>query len=202
MGSTVPEIWFYVLWLIGAYLLGSVSPGDVVAKTAGVDIRTVGTRNPGAANIYTEVGPWQGIAVFVLDTATGAVATFPLYLLAVPAWIRLLAVMAVLGGHIFPLYWRFKGGIGGAVSMGTSLGLLPLGALIAAPVTALVLGLTRNAIYAVWSFFGVTLVAGGVLHKDLVGVVGVLLAITIPTIKWLLQHHIRHIADLRKTLGI
>ena len=75
------DIAIIVVWTIASYLLGVVPFGDIVARIAGVDIRSVGTRNPGAANVYREIGPKHGIAVFALDVAKGVVATAPMLLI-------------------------------------------------------------------------------------------------------------------------
>lgn len=200
--SDIQTPWFYALWILGAYLLASLSPGDLVSRAAGVNIRALGTGNPGAVNIYNTIGPKFGFTVLILDVMTGAAATVPLYLLEFPGWAKLLAVAAALAGHIFPIFWRFNGGAGGAVGMGTAFGLLPLGALVAAAVTGIALILTRTPIYSVWLFFGVTLLAGWLLHQDVIGVIGVLLAAVAPTIKFLFQSHIKSIAALKRTLGI
>lgn len=194
------KTWFYAVWLVGAYLLGSLSAGDLVTRAAGVNIRTLGDGNPGTVNVYREVDPRYGIVVLVLDVATGTAATLPLYFLHVPTWMRLLGVVAVLVGHIFPLFWRFSGGAGGAVGMGATFGLLPLGALIATPVAALALALARTPIFSVWLFFGVTLLAGGMLHRDAIGVVAVLLAMTVPTTKFLFQRRVKSLSGLKKAL--
>lgn len=196
------EFWFALLWCGGAYLLGSLSAGDLVARSVGVDIRTLGTGNPGAVNIYKEIGPRWGVAVLALDVGTGAIATVPLYALGYPHWMRLLAVAAVLSGHMFPVFWRFSGGTGGAVAMGTTFGLLPLGALAAALGTGAALLLTRTPVYSVWLFFVVTLMVGGTLHRDPMAVLSVLLAMIASTIKFLSQSQIRSVSDLRKALNL
>ena len=54
------EPWFYAVWAIGAYVLGSISIGDIVARAKGVNIRALGTGNPGAANIIREIGKRYG----------------------------------------------------------------------------------------------------------------------------------------------
>ena len=169
---------------------------------AGVNIRRLGDGNPGTVNIYREVGPIYGIAVLALDVATGAAATLPLYILDSPMWLRVLAVVAVLGGHIFPVFWKFSGGAGGAVGMGATFGLMPLGALIAAPVTILAIALVRTPIFSVWLFFGVTLLAGGILHRDPASVGAVLLAMAVPTMKFLVQRRINSVAALKRALGL
>ena len=54
------DVWFTILWSLGAYLVGSLSVGDLVSRAAGVKIREVGTGNPGAANVWREIGPRYG----------------------------------------------------------------------------------------------------------------------------------------------
>ena len=109
---SVSEPVFYVAWAVGAYLLGSLSIGDLVARAAGVEIRALGTGNPGAANMFREMGPKFGVSVFLLDIAKGAAATVPIYLLGLSTSASLLAVASVLTGHMFPVFWGFRGGTG------------------------------------------------------------------------------------------
>jgi glycerol-3-phosphate acyltransferase PlsY len=187
----VQEPWFYALWTAGAYLLGSISTGDVVARIAGADIRALGTGNPGTANIYREVGRAQGVAVFALDFTKGAVATVPLYLLGLPTWTGLMATAAVITGHLFPILWRLRGGTGLVVAMGASAGLLPAGALAGATATALAAAVIKDLGYAGAVFFVVAALVGGVVHQDAVGVIGVLLAGTAIFIKARVQYHHR-----------
>ena len=109
------DILIVIVWIIASYLLGTVSFGDIVARIAGVDIRAHGTKNPGAANIYREIGPKYGIAVFALDVAKGAAATAPLLALDLPSWAPLAAALAVVlswesprpNGAFCPLSARF-----------------------------------------------------------------------------------------------
>ena len=182
------EPWLYVPWTIGAYLLGSLSAGDLVARTAGVKIRTVGTGNPGAANIYREIGRGHGIAVLVLDVLKGAAATAPLLLLDEPTWARVLAGGGLLLGHFFPVFWRYHGSTGLATGMGVTTGLVPLGAFIATPVAALTVYLTRKAGYAGLVFFAVTVPMGGLLHRDVVGALAVLAVATTILVRARLQY--------------
>ena len=169
------EPWFYVLWAAGAYVLGSISAGYVVARAAGVDISRVGTGNPGAANIFREIGPAYGAAVFAIDITKGAAATVPLLLMGLSAWGALAATGALLAGQFRPFLWRFPGSTGMAAGMGATLGLLPAGALIAvAPSVAFVL-LSRNVAYTGVLFFIVTAAAGWLVHEDAIGALAVLL---------------------------
>ena len=126
-----------VLPAAGAYLLGSVPFGVLVARTRGVDLRAVGSRNIGATNVGRSLGrPW-GVLVFLLDTAKGLVPTLvaSLIITAAPAGagmseatrnicILLVGVSAVLG-HNYSVFLRFAGGKGVATSLGVALGVYP-----------------------------------------------------------------------------
>ena len=180
--------WFYLLWVAGAYLLGTVSVGDLVARAKGVDIRSLGTGNPGAANIYREIGPAFGVSVFLLDVGKGTAATLPLFLLGLHSWVAALGMAAVLAGHIFPLPWRSVGGTGMAVVMGTTAGLLPAGALIAVGPSLLAITLSRNAGYTGAVFFAVSIVAGWLVDRDWTAALAVVLGAGAVLLKSIVQY--------------
>ncbi|MSQ40516.1 MAG: hypothetical protein EXR55_02415 [Dehalococcoidia bacterium] len=169
------DVWFAILWSLGAYLVGSLSFGDLVARVAGVKIRTVGTGNPGAANVWREIGPRYGIAVMVLDVVKGALVTLPLYFLDVPLWTKGLATGAALLGHFFPVFWRFRGGTGMAAGMGAATGFLPLGSLVGLVSGVAILGITRNTGYSGGAYFVAMVVAGALLDRSLPGAIAVML---------------------------
>ncbi len=159
--------WVYALWGVGAYLIGSVPIGDVVTRRAGAPIRELGTGNPGAANVFREVGPVYAAAVLLLDLAKGLAVTLPVYLLDLQAWAALTGTAGVLAGHFFPLFRRFQGGTGMVTAMGAAFGLIPAGALIAAPFTLIFLRLWKNAAYAGALFFALAALAGWMIHQDI-----------------------------------
>src|SRR6267142_1782977 len=104
-----------------AYLLGSIPFGLILAKLFGRgDVRKEGSGNIGATNVSRVAGPLAGILTLLLDGAKGAVAV-------------LVAGLAALVGHCFPVWLRFKGGKGVATAAGVYLALCPpafLGGLI------------------------------------------------------------------------
>ena len=182
------EPWAYALWAIGAYLVGSIPAGDVVARVKRVDIRSAGTGNPGAANVYREVGPVYGVAVFSFDCAKGAAATLPLFLIGAPTPAAAIAMAAVLAGHFFPAPWRSIGGTGMVVAMGSTLGLLPAGAMIAAVPSVLCICLTRSSGFTGGLFFTIAIVSGWLVHRDEVAAVAVLLGAVAVSLKALVQY--------------
>jgi glycerol-3-phosphate acyltransferase PlsY len=124
--------------LAGAYLVGSIPFGLLVARCRGVDIRRCGSGNVGATNVGRVLGFRWGLLVFLLDLGKGAASTVGAGLLldwpvdpsrAIGSLQRdvvwLAAGLACVLGSIAPLYLRFRGGKGVAASLGAVLGIYP-----------------------------------------------------------------------------
>ncbi len=115
------------------YLIGSLPFGYLVAKSKGVDIFAVGSRNPGATNVKRCVGRKAGNLVFALDAVKGFVATFwPLLVFGVSYVYPLIGLVFAVVGHSFSLFTRFRGGKGVATMLGGVVALMPWAALIGA----------------------------------------------------------------------
>jgi glycerol-3-phosphate acyltransferase PlsY len=115
------------LAITAAYLLGAVPFGLLIARSRGIDIRQVGSRNIGATNVMRSVGkPW-GILTFMLDALKGLLPTvlFPCWSGSPAGWLGIACALAAILGHNFPVYLKFKGGKGVATSAGALLGLAP-----------------------------------------------------------------------------
>ena len=118
-----------------AYLLGSIPFGLILGKMFGAaDVRKEGSGNIGATNVARVAGPLAGVLTLVLDAAKGA-ATVLLagrYSNDSATWM-MIAGLAALVGHCFPVWLKFKGGKGVATAAGVYLALCPaafLGGLI------------------------------------------------------------------------
>ena len=108
------------------YLIGSISFAVIISRMKGVDIRKVGSKNPGAANVLREVGKPYGIIVWILDTAKGALAMFISHrLFHSHLFFVALVGIAVVLGHCWPIFLKFRGGKGVSTSGGVFLYLLP-----------------------------------------------------------------------------
>lgn len=118
-----------------AYLLGSVVGSLLLGKLRGVDIRTLGSGNPGATNMLRTQGRVAALAVLVIDLGKGWVATGVVAAAAIPGLppaapdMRALGLMvcglAVILGHVYPLWYGFRGGKGFATFLGAVLGINP-----------------------------------------------------------------------------
>ena len=134
------DITGYIITAIVGYLLGSIPTGFLVAKARGVDIRTVGSKNMGATNVFRTLGTGPGILVLFVDAAKGFIASAcaadgVLNVLHVsnpdPQINHLVGGIAAVLGHNYTCWLNFKGGKGIATTTGVFLALAPVGVSIA-----------------------------------------------------------------------
>jgi acyl phosphate:glycerol-3-phosphate acyltransferase len=139
---------FFIL-LVGAYLLGSIPFGLVVARAmGGPDPRGAGSGNIGAANLYRLLGRNAGAFTLFGDVMKGAVPVFlaRFGLEGLGAWHEagVAAVgLAAVCGHIWPIFLRFQGGKAVATSFGVILVLSPLAAAVLTALYAMVFSVWR-----------------------------------------------------------
>lgn len=112
-----------------AYLLGSIPFSYLAGRAKGIDLRTVGSGNLGAANAFRALGRGTGIAVLVADVLKGVVAVVIARLITDDPW-PAIAAGAAMAGHVFPVWLRFRGGKGVAVGGGAVIALMPLASVI------------------------------------------------------------------------
>ncbi|NMR24490.1 glycerol-3-phosphate 1-O-acyltransferase PlsY [Pseudoalteromonas sp. NEC-BIFX-2020_015] len=114
-----------VLMLVLAYLLGSISSAILVSRLFKLpDPRTHGSNNPGATNVYRLGGALPACLVLVFDILKGTIPVWGAYFLQLdPLTLGLIGVAACLG-HMYPVFFHFKGGKAVATAFGT---LLPIG---------------------------------------------------------------------------
>ncbi|MCX7125352.1 MAG: glycerol-3-phosphate 1-O-acyltransferase PlsY [Gammaproteobacteria bacterium] len=124
-----------------AYLLGSVSCSILICKVLKKpDPRTAGSGNAGATNVLRLLGKKEAACVLVGDVLKGLIAVAIGQLLHVYGFMLGLVGLAAVVGHVFPLYFGFKGGKGVATAIGATLGLsLISGVLMAAAWVAVAL---------------------------------------------------------------
>ena len=149
------ELAAYILVAFAAYLLGSIPTGYLVARAKGVDIRTVGSGNIGATNVFRILGKPAGIFVLLADVLKGWlavwVAAFWLMKILMPpdslerslgTGAIMAALFAVLG-HNYTCWLHFKGGKGIATTAGVYFALAPVAVGIALAVWIVIFVLTR-----------------------------------------------------------
>lgn len=131
------------LLVFGAYMLGAIPFGVLVAKRRGVDIRAQGSGNTGATNVARVIGLGPGLLVLALDAAKGALAVIAVrYYVGVPQVVAL-AGWAAIAGHCFSPFLGGRGGKGVATALGVLLTLYWPAALCAAATWLAVAVVTR-----------------------------------------------------------
>ena len=140
-----------VVVVIVAYLLGSIPFGYLIVRLrGGGDVREIGSGGTGATNVSRRAGKVAGVLTLVLDAAKGALAV----LVAGAAlsgqratinvrWVVAAAAVAVIAGHIFPVWLKFRGGKGVATAAGAFLMVAPFALLCAGIVFVVVAAITR-----------------------------------------------------------
>src|SRR6202030_3626475 len=140
------DISLSLAWIpVAAYLIGSIPFGIVLAKMfGGVDVRKAGSGNIGATNVARVAGPLPGILTLLLDAAKGAAAVWlaARFSNESATWM-VIAALAALLGHCFPIWLHFRGGKGVATAAGVFLMLSPLALLGSVMVFILVVAFWR-----------------------------------------------------------
>lgn len=113
-------------YVLAAYLLGSLSFAVIVSRVAGLpDPRSYGSGNPGATNVLRSGRKSAAALTLLGDAAKGWLAVFLAKQTGAPPETVLLVALAVFIGHLYPVFFRFKGGKGVATALGVLLGLAP-----------------------------------------------------------------------------
>lgn len=112
-------------WILSAYLVGGIPFGFIIGKMRGVDVRTVGSKNIGATNVFRTVGKKWGLIAFVCDVLKGLVPVILARSFAVESYLPLAVGVTSVVGHMLTPYMKFKGGKGVATAFGMLIGLVP-----------------------------------------------------------------------------
>lgn len=138
-----------LLAMTAAYLVGSIDFAVVVGRMNGVDIRQVGSGNPGASNVLRTIGRLPAAMVMVGDALKGVIGAAMGMIASGAAdplvhWAFLCGLLAVVG-HCYPVFHRFRGGKGVATGLGVLLFTVPIVALVALALWGLLAWITKTA---------------------------------------------------------
>lgn len=157
--------------VIVSYLLGNISPATIMGRIYGVDIRKAGSGNPGTTNTLREIGPKAAAVTLLIDILKGVAGAAIGYALSPGGLWMYVCGTAVFLGHIWPVFYRFKGGKGIATGFGVMLFIdwrlalcllitagvgafiskrMSIGSVAAAVAVPILFGITRGPGFAVW----------------------------------------------------
>ena len=140
---------FLFLILIACYLLGSVPSGYLIGKAfKGIDIRNFGSGNIGFTNVLRAIGTFPALIVLIIDITKGIIAVYLGFFFAQLMGIDCQVMggiggLASIVGHNWPIFLKFKGGKGVAVTAGVFLALTPIPFLLSLLVMVGIIALTR-----------------------------------------------------------
>ena len=110
---------FAFFYMLCAYLLGSLSAAILFCRLFGLpDPRSEGSRNPGATNVLRIGGKWPALVVLIFDMLKGMLPVWAGYYLGLTHFELGMVALAACLGHIFPVFFNFKGGKGVATAFG------------------------------------------------------------------------------------
>jgi glycerol-3-phosphate acyltransferase PlsY len=135
-----------LLALVVAYLVGGIPFGYLLVRLkSGQDVRSMGSGNIGATNVLRTSGRWVAVATLVLDIAKGFFAVwFAARLTGDSVTWTSLAALAVMAGHAYPVFLKFRGGKAVASFVGAFLYLTPIPLLATLVVFVIVVAATRH----------------------------------------------------------
>jgi glycerol-3-phosphate acyltransferase PlsY len=152
----IPVVFIPVVWVVAAYLLGSISFGILISRMFGLpDPRTVGSGNPGATNVLRSGKKMAALLTLLGDAFKG---WFPVWLAlqsGMLMWVVSWVGFAVFIGHLYPVYYRFKGGKGVATALGV---LLALSGWLGLAVL-----LTWALVFAIWRYSSLAAIVAATL---------------------------------------
>lgn len=137
-------MWIDIIWIGAAYLLGSLSSAIIVCRVLGLpDPRAQGSGNPGATNVLRLGGKKAAAITLAGDFLKGYLPVLAATLTELPPTTVAAVALAAFLGHLYPLFFQFRGGKGVATAFGAILGLSPWSALAALAVWLIIAKLFR-----------------------------------------------------------
>ncbi len=137
------SLWRLAVCFVLGYLLGNIQPGLLLSlHHAKVDLRKVGSGGTGATNTMRVLGTKFALLTLAIDVGKGALAAWIGSLLAGETGSAVCAVAAVMG-HVWPVFYRFRGGKGVSTSLGAILVLTPLYGVLVLAIALIVMVLFR-----------------------------------------------------------
>lgn len=152
--------------IVIGYLSGSVPFAWLAARSVGVDILSIGTGNPGAANVFRIIDKRLGVLVFLADVAKGAVPVVIALVIGLPEELAFLAGIAAVIGHWRPVAPRLGGGAGLASATGAAVAVAPLPGLVALAFGFAALAIFRSSGHAAAIGLAALAISGYAAFRD------------------------------------
>jgi glycerol-3-phosphate acyltransferase PlsY len=184
----------YLLYALAGYLAGSISTAIITCKLMGLkDPRSVGSNNPGATNVLRHGGKKAAIITLLGDMLKGLIPVLVVSRIDPAAGAAAITGIAAFLGHLYPVYFRFKGGKGVATFYGVMLGINWMAGLAALGVWLLTAAITRiSALSALVSAFSSPFIVWYITQSEIL-IAATIFMVTLLT--WRHRSNIRNILE-------
>ncbi len=176
------SIFEFIILVAACYLIGSINWSILVSRVVfKTDIRTLGSGNAGSTNVLRSFGKKAAIPVFILDVVKGVFG----YLVGMLApggnvTLAMICAFAAIAGHVFPIYYGFRGGKGVATTFGVCLVAAPLATLITMVVVVIIFAIGKRI--SLGSLIGIllfTILAFAMSYPTAIAAFGVVMTLLI-----------------------
>ncbi len=181
------------LLLAAAYLIGSIPTGLLLGKACGIDVRTKGSGNIGATNLYRTVGRKVGALTLVGDCLKGLLPVLVVAHGTFPAEYAPWVGLAAFCGHVFSIFLKFKGGKGVATALGVFLAVAPLAVAVALVLFALLM--------FIWRYVSLGSISAATVMPVAVYFLGGNSSVVMVTVAIALIVIIRHLENIKRLLA-
>jgi glycerol-3-phosphate acyltransferase PlsY len=178
---------------ITAYLIGSIPTGLILGKACGVDVRSEGSGNIGATNLYRTVGRKIGVLTLIGDCLKGFIPVMVVKYSTLPSEYAVWVGLAAFCGHVFSVFLKFKGGKGVATALGVYLALTPLALAVAVGIFV--------ALMFVWRYVSLGSIGAAAVIPVAVALLGGGGVLTLVTLIIALIVIVRHHENIRRLLA-
>lgn len=190
----------YLVCALAAYCIGTINPAYIFARIKKVELRNGGSGNLGASNAATLLGWQYGVLVGFLDILKACIPImFARFVITGYQYLPFVIVTAVIFGHMFPFYLKFRGGKGFAAFFGSILGIHWLAFIIIGAVFLIVVVLSDKIVFGTFTVISLFPVYIGIVDRNWIFVSIILVASVVIFLK-----HIENIKRLyhREEIGI
>lgn len=187
------EFLVFSVLVVASYLLGSIPTGLLLGKAYGIDVRTKGSGNIGATNLYRTVGRKVGVMTLVGDCLKGAVPVLLVKYFALPAEYAAWVGLSAFCGHVFSVFLKFRGGKGVATALGVFLALAPLAVAVAVGVFM--------ALMVVWRYVSLGSICAAAVMPVAVALLGGSRVLIVATLVIALIVIARHVENIKRLLA-
>lgn len=157
----------WIISILVGYLFGTIAWGLIIAKIKGVNLRAIGSGNIGGTNVSRALGGKWGLFVILMDAMKAFIAALIIkHVFGFEGMFIVVAALAAIIGHCYPVWLKFKGGKGAATILGFSIVVLPWWLILGGLVTIIAIFKLSKIVSIISLIGGMIVIAGGIINQS------------------------------------